>query len=192
MSFCWLFFKVEFVPQAGPSFPGGGSPGMKMPLLQLSLCKCKKGRDGTAALWPVCGMRKWEFPICPVLTTSGDLQLTKLGRVSGHSTRVRTLGFISCVVPETHGLQEKVWDVEIGFAERTLPETLGNEFEAFWLKVSTRYMCFALQLPVHITTHKSLRASTGGWFTPMLPVGQHYLNQSLTYSRFLWTQFKAQ
>lgn len=90
MPFCWLFFKVEFVPGAGPSFPGGGSPGVKLPLLQPSLCKCRKGRDGTAALWPVCGMRKREFPVWPALATSGAWQLMKLGHISGHSMRVRT------------------------------------------------------------------------------------------------------
>jgi len=40
------------------------------------------------------------------------------------------LGFISYVVPDTHGRQEEVWDMETGFAEGTLPETLRKEFEA--------------------------------------------------------------
>lgn len=70
----------------------------------------------------------------------------------------KPLRFISCVVPETHGLREKVWDVEIGFAEGMLPETLGNESEAFWLEVSPRYTCFAPQLP---RTKASVRALVG-------------------------------
>ena len=189
MPFCWLFFKDEFVPQAGPSFPGGGSPGVKVPLLQLSLCERREGRDGTAALWPVCGMRKWEFPVCAVLATSGALQLTKLGCVSGHSMRVRT--------PRLHQLRgsrnTRAARKSLGCGNRLGSRDVARDSRGMSLRLSDLQVhVLCPQLPAHITTHKSLHASTGGWLTPVLPMGQHCPNQSLICHRFLWTQFKAQ
>lgn len=71
--------------------PGGGSsPGVELTLLQLSLCKHRKERDGTAALWLICSIRKWEFPVYHSLATSGALQLMKLSHILGHSLRVWT------------------------------------------------------------------------------------------------------
>lgn len=71
--------------------PGGSFlPAVVLTLLQLSLCKHRKERDGTAALWLVWGIRKWKFPVCLSLATSGALQLMKLSHVSGHSLGVWT------------------------------------------------------------------------------------------------------
>lgn len=92
MSSCWLFFKVGFVPQAGPRrwllAWGGTDIAAAQPL------QAQKRNGWYCSLVVVCSIRKWEFPcLCYVwlsLATSGALQLKKVGRVSGHSLRVWT------------------------------------------------------------------------------------------------------
>lgn len=112
--------------------PGGGSlPAVELTLLQLSLCKHRKERDGTAALWLVCSIGKWEFPVCPSLATSGALQLTKLSHVSGHSLREWTswLHWLLCFQKHTScKSRSRVWkSLQKGHCQRLG----GNNWEDF-------------------------------------------------------------
>lgn len=83
------------------------------------------------------------------------------GCISGMSLSLRLVPGGEAAVAAAQPLRsQKVWYVEKAFAEGMLPENLGNEFEAFWLTVSSRYMCCAHQLPVHIT-RASVQARVG-------------------------------
>lgn len=129
--------------------PGGGFlPAVEL-TLQLSLCKHRKERDGTAALWLVWGIRKWKVPVCFSVATSGALQLMELSHVSPCSL----LGCVNILPSLATGLQTHmgckgrsgVWNY---FAERTSPETLGEWRRGFPL------------LPSSLSTLSPMEAST--------------------------------
>ena len=165
MPFCWLFFKVEFVPWAGPSFPGSGSLSAKLLLLQLSLCESSNGGDGPAAVWPVPGTRKWQFLLCPALATSGALQLMKLGCVSGHSTRVWA--------PWLHQLcgSRYTWAARrgVGYGNRLCRRDIARDFEEGVWGLLTKGVLWVPML------------------CPPAPCAHYHAQEP----PFLWTQFKA-